>query len=72
MRTKLIALFCACFILLTAIDTLIPRSEGRVFDNVIRLHILANDNSDIAQEIKLKVRDAILDECGDIFRTRAI
>ncbi|MBR5286362.1 MAG: stage II sporulation protein R [Clostridia bacterium] len=67
MKTKLIALFCACFILLTAIDTLIPRSEGRVFDNVIRLHILANDNSDIAQKIKLKVRDAILDECGDIF-----
>ena len=67
MKTKIVALFCACFILLTAIDALIPRSESKVFDNVIRLHILANDNSDIAQEIKLKVRDAILDECGDIF-----
>lgn len=67
MTTKLIALFCACFILLTAVDTLIPRSEGEVFDNVIRLHVLANDNSDEAQSIKLSVRDAILRECGDIF-----
>lgn len=67
MKTKLISLFCACFILLTAVDTLIPRSEGKVFDNVIRLHILADDNSETAQSIKLKVRDAILDECGDIF-----
>ena len=60
MKTKLISLFCACFILLTAVDTLIPRSEGKVFDNVIRLHILADDNSDTAQSIKLKVRDAVL------------
>ena len=67
MKTKLIALFCACFILLTAVDTLIPRSEEKVFDNVIRLHILADDNSEEAQSIKLKVRDAILSECGNIF-----
>ena len=67
MKTKIIALFCACFILLTAVDTLVPRSENKVFQNVIRLHILAYDNSDTAQSIKLKVRDAILNECGDIF-----
>ncbi len=67
MKTKLIALFCACFILLTAVDTLIPRSEAKVFDNVIRLHVLAFDNSDQAQGIKLLVRDAILSECGDLF-----
>ncbi len=67
MKTKIIALFCACFMLLTAVDMLIPRSEAKVFDNVIRLHILAEDNSESAQQIKLSVRDAILDECGDIF-----
>ena len=67
MKTKIIALFCACFMLLTAIDALIPRSESKVFDNVIRLHVLADDNSAAAQSIKLKVRDAILNECGDIF-----
>ena len=67
MKTKIIALFCACFMLLTIVDMLIPRSEAKIFDNVIRLHILAEDNSETAQNVKLTVRDAILDECGDIF-----
>lgn len=67
MKTKLIALFCACFLLLNIVDMLIPRTEAKVYDNLIRLHILADDDSDEAQAIKLKVRDAILDECGDIF-----
>ena len=67
MKTKIIALFCACFLLLTVVDMLVPRSEANIFDNVIRLHILAEDNSETAQSIKLSVRDAILNECGDIF-----
>ncbi len=67
MKTKILALFCACFILLTVVDMIIPRSEGEIFDNVIRLHILAEDNSEEAQSVKLKVRDALLDECGDLF-----
>lgn len=67
MKTKMLALFCACVLLLTAVDVLVPRSETKVFDNVIRLHILADDNSVDAQNIKLAVRDAILDECSDIF-----
>lgn len=67
MKTKCIALFCACFLLLNAVDMLIPRSESKVFDNVIRLHILAEDNSEEAQNLKLLVRDAILNECGDLF-----
>ena len=53
--------------LLTIVDMLIPRSEAKIFDNVIRLHVLADDNSETAQNIKLSVRDAILDECGDMF-----
>ena len=64
-KTKIFALFCACFLLLNAVDMLIPRSEQNVFDNLIRLHVLADDNSDTAQIIKLKVRDAVLEECGE-------
>lgn len=67
MKTKLIALFCACFMLLTVVDMLIPRSEANIYDNAIRLHILADDNSESAQSVKLLVRDAILNECGDLF-----
>ncbi len=36
-------------------------------DSVLRLHILANSDSQADQQIKLKVRDAVLDECGDLF-----
>ena len=64
---KIIALFCACFLLITTVDIVVPRSETKVFDSVIRLHILADDNGEEAQGIKLLVRDAILEECGDIF-----
>lgn len=42
--------------------------------DVIRLHILANSDSPVDQEVKLKVRDHILAETGDAFsksRTRA-
>lgn len=67
MKTKIIALFCACFLLLTIVDMLIPRSEAKVFESVIRLHILADDNSEAAQSIKLLVRDAVLEECGELF-----
>lgn len=67
MKTKLIALFCATFLLLTVVDMVIPRSEANIFDNVIRLHILADDDGEEAQSVKLKVRDAVLDECGYMF-----
>ena len=67
MKTKMLALFCACVLFLTAVDILVPRGEKKVFDNVIRLHILADDNSVDAQNIKLAVRDAILCEQGVMY-----
>lgn len=38
-----------------------------VRDNLLRLHILANSDSEVDQSVKLKVRDALLEECGDLF-----
>ena len=35
--------------------------------NVLRLHVLANSDSDYDQVVKLAVRDRILSECGDLF-----
>lgn len=49
-----IALMCFC-------DLVLPSGEGRIYDNVIRLHILANSDSAADQTLKLKVRDAILE-----------
>lgn len=36
-------------------------------DNVLRLHIIANSDSKTDQELKLKVRDAVLNSTGGIF-----
>ncbi len=38
-----------------------------VRSGVLRLHILANSDSDYDQEVKLKVRDRLLEECGELF-----
>ena len=67
MKTKLIALFCACFLLLNVVDMVVPRSEAKIFDNVIRLHVLAESDSYEDQQIKLAVRDAVLNECPYLF-----
>lgn len=40
---------------------------GEIRDEVLRLHILANSDSDEDQELKLKVRDQVLKEGSSIF-----
>lgn len=35
--------------------------------NVFRLHIVANSNSEFDQTLKLKIRDAVIKETGDIY-----
>ncbi len=34
--------------------------ESEIYDTVVRLHVVANSNSEADQELKLKVRDAII------------
>ena len=38
-------------------------------DNVLRLHIIANSDSDFDQQLKLKVRDAVLEETAELFES---
>lgn len=38
-----------------------------ICDDVIRLHIIANSDAEYDQELKIKVRDAILEQCPVIF-----
>jgi cell division protein FtsX len=53
-------------IMLTACDLFPVATPDSIFDSVVRIHIRANSNSDIDQEIKLKVRDQITAYLGDI------
>ena len=40
---------------------------GQVREEVLRLHILANSDSEADQAVKLKVRDAVLEATGELF-----
>ena len=54
---------CITFMLLSFLPV---HGEEAVYSNVLRLHVLANSDSDEDQALKLKVRDAILDEAAQI------
>ncbi len=52
-----------CVCLLSALPL---EGEGAIYDEVLRLHVLAASDSDEDQADKLAVRDAILDKYGEI------
>lgn len=65
---KIIAAIAAGLVLciILSLVTFEARCED-IRNNVLRLHILANSNTDEDQALKLKVRDAILSESGNCF-----
>lgn len=62
MNTKrTLIIFCTFVFLLGAILPLLPLSgETMIYDEAIRLHVLANSDSEEDQALKLKVRDSVL------------
>ena len=58
------AAFCACVLLTLCFCMFMPvNGEQEIYHNIIRLHVLANSDSEQDQDLKLDVRDYIL---GDI------
>ena len=54
--------FCVCVLIFALIIAIIPvNGEENIYSDVIRLHVIANSNSDEDQALKLKVRDAIIE-----------
>lgn len=68
MKLKLIeiALFLALFISVTSCLSFDKECEG-IREKVLRLHVIANSDTDTDQSLKLKVRDSILSESEEIF-----
>ena len=59
-----IVLLTACVLVFFLVLGVIPvNGEEDIYNNVIRLHVLANSDSEADQEVKLAVRDAILEYC---------
>lgn len=68
-KTALFLLIFSVLTLLTCIAvTFLPLSgEEELYDKVIRLHVLANSDSEEDQALKLSVRDAVLTSLEDEF-----
>ena len=61
---KLLTVLVSISVIFIVIGLLPVHSEAKIYDSVIRLHVKANSNSDGDQAIKLRVRDAILEQYG--------
>ena len=60
---------CLCVALLLAAFSILPvHGEAGIYENVIRLHVLADSDSEEDQARKLLVRDAVIVECEGVLR----
>ncbi len=60
-------IFSALCVLSVPLSAIFPSlSDMEIYDNVIRLHVLANSDSEIDQEIKLAVRDGVLKKTREL------
>ncbi len=61
MQRRLLIAIVATLCILMFIGLLPVHGEAEIYDSVIRLHVLANSDSEEDQAVKLKVRDALLE-----------
>ena len=61
----ILSLCCAVISAFIIISCLPVNGEETLYDNVIRLHVIADSDSEEDQAIKLRVRDRIIAEIGD-------
>ena len=66
---KILTVVVAIFVLTLTLGFLPIRGEAQIYDNVIRLHVLANSDSEEDQALKLCVRDAILEATAEMTLT---
>lgn len=66
---NLLALSVTVILLFVILGALPIHGESEIYDNVLRLHVLANSDSNEDQALKLKVRDAILERSKELFCT---
>jgi len=58
---------CIGTIITCAFSAYADKTEKSLSDSVIRLHVIANSDRDVDQQLKLAVRDAVIAEAGHIF-----
>lgn len=68
MKKRLLMLFALMCVAVFSICLLPVRGEAQVYDTVVRLHVLANSDSEEDQAVKLKVRDALLEVTAPLLK----
>ena len=64
---KSLPLYALSLLVATLLIAVIPTdAEAKIYEDTVRLHILANSDSDADQELKLKIRDKVLLKYGDL------
>ena len=62
MKKRIFILFLTLTLLIGLLTFLPVHSEAQIYDKVLRLHVIANSDSEEDQSLKLLVRDAILEK----------
>ena len=61
---KVFSALVLTFVIIASYTAPIIKTSERVQEDVFRLHILANSDTEEDQSLKLKVRDYVLENCG--------
>ena len=64
---RVFGVICAAALVLVTAVSYISWQVNDIEDSVLRLHIVANSDSDEDQALKLKVRDEVVERCGFLF-----
>ena len=64
---KILFTSVAIFTIIFLIHSEFSKTEAALSDNLLRLHVVANSDSEDDQKLKLMVRDAIIEECSFLF-----
>lgn len=65
---RILGFLCAVMLLCGAFMLLPVHGEREIYDSVIRLHVLANSDSDEDQRLKLLVRDEVLAATSELLK----
>lgn len=66
-KTRLFAVFAVLTLTFSIWLTYTRNVNADISDSVLRLHIIANSDTEADQQLKLQVRDRLLRDCGALF-----
>ena len=57
-------IFCGSVLLCTVLYLICFSADGSVYEDVVRMHVIANSDSEADQKVKMEVRDMVIQKYG--------